>query len=389
MPSPKKMMMAAAGAGGGGRPDDDGTRELWAWGRGTFGGNGQGNTTSYSSPVQVGSLTTWNNDLGAVPPFSLQNGKLYTWGTNPFGQFGLGNTTDYSVPVQVGSLTDWYAVHSRYVTQAVKSNNTLWAFGKNNRGQSGFGDTIYRSSPVQVGSLTDWEWVESSSETTLAVKTDGTLWSWGRNNYGVLGLGLSPAYLAARQSSPVQIGALTSWSLGPDKISVGPSAAAAVRSDGTLWVWGNGRNGRLGTGNTASASSPVQVGALTNWSSVSVGKQIQNTWAIKTDGTLWAWGYNSVGQLGLGNTISYSSPVQVGTDEDWEKIQGGGSSSSPCMAIKTDGTLWTWGGNSFGMNGLGGGGSLSVPTQVGELNTWRNVSHGGSSTNTFAVKQVG
>jgi alpha-tubulin suppressor-like RCC1 family protein len=145
----------------------------------------------------------------------------------------------------------------------------------------------------------------------FAIKTDGTLWSWGRNdNGGSLGLGNLTNY-----SSPKQIGALTNWS----KISAGNFYTVALKTDGTMWAWGTNNSGQLGQGNTTDRSSPVQIGALTTWSSVS-GLGLDCCGAIKTDGTLWMWGNNAFGQLGQSNTTSRSSPVQVGALTTWYKV---------------------------------------------------------------------
>ena len=171
------------------------------------------------------------------------------------------------------------------------------------------------------------------------------------------------------RSSPVQIGALTTWS----KISAGHSWALAIKTDGSLWAWGRNITGQLGDGTTTSRSSPVQIGSDYDWSST-FGKRC--TIAIKTNGTLWAWGDGSMyGQLGLNNTTQYSSPVQVGVLTNWLQIAGGGYLNK---AIKTDGTLWVWGYNSAGSLGLSGvnGTGTSSPTQVGALTTWISVAAG-------------
>lgn len=114
----------------------------------------------------------------------------------------------------------------------------------------------------------------------------------------------------------MQVGTLTNWS----SLGCGRNNTAAIKTDGTLWTWGANWTGQLGDGTTTYRSSPVQVGALTTWSSVGLGAN--HCHAIKTDGTLWAWGRNQVSQLGLGNTTSYSSPVQVGALTGWLKIAG-------------------------------------------------------------------
>jgi len=184
----------------------------------------------------------------------------------------------------------------------------------------------------------------------------GKLFVWGEPSpdYGQLGTGASSI------NSPTQIGASTIWS----KIvnDYGGNFTAAIKTDGTLWVWGQGSYGQLGLNTTSNVYSPTQVGALTDWADVSVG--LRNTTALRTNGTLWAWGLNNIGQLGLGNTVSRSSPVQVGTDATWSKIAN-------VAAIKTDGTLWAWT-NINGANNT----YRSSPVQVGSATNWTQVSVG-------------
>jgi alpha-tubulin suppressor-like RCC1 family protein len=162
--------------------------------------------------------------------------------------------------------------------------------------------------------LTNWKQVACSSYSSAAIKTDGTLWTWGENNVGQLGLGNT-----TNRSSPVQVGNLSNWKELANQINA--AGMAAIKTDGTLWAWGANGNGRLGLGDTTNRSSPVQVGALTNWKEVTAGGA--STLAIKTDGTLWSWGFNTNGELGLGNTTHRSSPVQVSALTNWKEIATG------------------------------------------------------------------
>jgi alpha-tubulin suppressor-like RCC1 family protein len=169
---------------------------------------------------------------------------------------------------------------------------------------------------VQVGVLTNWLNLSAGYYNTLASKTDGTLWSWGRGSFGCLGLGNTTNY-----SSPKQIGALTSWL----NVASAYFAGFAIKTNGTAWAWGQNNVGQLGQGNTTNYSSPMQIGALTNWSTISstpsLGGSSTAVLAIKTDDTLWAWGSNAQGQLGSGNLIDRSSPVQVGALSTWESVK--------------------------------------------------------------------
>ena len=209
------------------------------------------------------------NPLAAQTSNSWYN--LYVWGENGNGSLGLGNLTSYSSPKQVGSTTEWDEISEGSAGSihsiVIKENGTMWSWGYNHQGQLGLGDTTHRSSPVQIGALTTWASVAAGTGAynNLAIKTDGTLWSWGSNSYhGQLGLGNMTSY-----SSPKQIGALTTWS----KIASAGYNCAAIKTDGTLWMWGTGAGGSLGLGNTLKYSSPKQVGSLTTWAMLSAGDQ--------------------------------------------------------------------------------------------------------------------
>ena len=358
-------------------PDPVVAGSLYSWGSDTQGE--LGHSTYYvnlSGPVQVGEGTTWGNIAGGGGHTlaTKTDGTLWSWGKNNNGQLGNGNAGNYerrSSPVQVGALTTWreVACGSKH-SLAIKNNGTLWSWGCNFTGALGDGTTTYLSSPVQVGALTTWLNIAAGGYHTLATKNDGTLWSWGNNSYGELGIGLN----STNRSSPVQVGALTNWL----KISAGPEGgyfSIAIKTDGSLWAWGNGYYGTLGIGlNDTARSSPVQVGALTNWSNIACGDAF--VIATKTDGTLWSWGKNEHGQLGLGDAVYRSSPVQVGALTDWSsKIKCGLQHS---LAIKTNRTLWSWGSSSQGKLGLGAGygNNRSSPVQVGALTTWINLSPG-------------
>ena len=347
-------------------PSEGGTA-VWSFGKNAdYGQLGLGDIIDRSSPVQVGSDTDWAM-LAAHYQHTLAiktDGTLWAWGNGLF--LGLSESTHRSSPVQIGSGTDWAMVATDTFHAAVKTDGTLWTWGINEtNGQLGHGDLVNCSFPVQVGALTDWSAVSCGSDVMLAIKTDGTLWACGMNSNGQLGLGD-----IINRSSPVQVGSLTDWAQVDVRAAY---RAAAIKTDGTLWTWGDGYQGALGLGNDSSFSSPVQVGSLTDWSAVTCG--IGAMLAIKTDGTLWAWGGDddgvNYGELGLGDTINRSSPVQVGSLTDWSTVSCWGAS---VLATKKDGTLWAWGGSWRGaLDGQLGLGDIlprSSPVQVGALTTW-------------------
>lgn len=357
-------------------------RELYSWGLNTSGQLGLGDVANRSSPVQVGNLTTWSAvaEGSSVSLAVKTDGTMWSWGLNGGGQ--LGQNTAYGVnrssPVQIGALTTWakvaaggYDTFSNHCF-AIKTNGTLWAWGDNGQGRLGLNDADSRSSPVQVGALSDWVQIAAGQFASLAVRSNGTMWSWGRNYEGILGQNN-----AIDLSSPVQIGALTTWS----KVAMSRSAVA-IKTDGTLWMWGRDANGQLGLSTQfINRSSPVQVGALTNWATPTSSST--STFCIKTDGTLWAWGYNGQGRLGLSDTAARSSPVQVGALTTWSKVSAGARFASPyggvTLAIKTDGTLWSWGTNQSGQAGLGNTTARNSPVQVGADTNWANIAMGNAT----------
>ena len=355
--------------------------ELYSWGRNQHGQLGVNDILNKSSPVQIGSLDTWEKiALGRFHSLAIKTDKtLWSWGFNrrfsnlDSGQLGDNTSVSRSSPVQIGALADWSAIGSaQYTSFAIKENGTFWSWGRPSFGASAHGDLIYRSSPVQVGALTDWAQVSGGNFNACAIKTDGTLWSWGINSEGQLG-----DSTRVDRSSPVQIGALTDWAQVTASVT-----CAAIKTNGTLWTWGNNSYGKLGDGNSSASSrrsSPSQVGALTDWAQISGGNL--SFAAVKTDGTLWAWGRNNVGQLGTGNVVYRFSPVQVGALTTWSQVA---VNYDVVKSVQTDGTLWAWGWGSNGAIGYGDNISRSSPVQIGGLSTWFSVAQGNSAQHSLA-----
>ena len=351
---------------------------LYAWGSNVSGRLGLNDGVNRSSPVQVGTGTTWSAISASPVSGSLAtktDGTLWAWGSNSSGQLGFNDTVARSSPVQVGADTNWSGeiISSRSFAAAIKTNGTLWLWGAGSYGNLGLNNTAARSSPTQVGTGTDWSKIGLSMSATAAIKTNGTLWTWGSGTAGQLGNSNS-----AGVSSPVQIGSNTNWNLISGNGPLGSYRFSAIKTDGTLWVWGDFNDGALGVNDTNNRNSPTQVGVATTWSKIFTGN---HTMAIKTDGTLWAWGRNSNGQLGFNDRVNRSSPVQVGAATNWSLCS---ISNYNTMAIKTDGTLWAWGGSSpsgesahLGLNSII---DRSSPVQVGTATNWLRVTLGNQFT---------
>jgi alpha-tubulin suppressor-like RCC1 family protein len=341
----------------------DGT--LWAWGGNVHGQLGDGTTALRLNPVQIGSNTTWTSvAAGGIHTLARRaDGTLWAWGNNANGQLGDGTTVNKSSPVQVGSNTTWTSVAvGQYHAVARRADGTLWAWGLNTSGQLGDGTTTQRNSPVQIGSNTTWTSVAAGQTHTVARRADGTLWAWGFNADGQLGDGT-----AVDKSSPVQIGSNTTWT----SVAAGGSHTLALRADGTLWAWGRNTLGQLGDGTIVNKSSPVQIGSNATWTSAAAG--FRHTVAVRADGTLWAWGRNDVGQLGDSTTVNKSSPVQISSNFKRIMVAAGGFHT---VALRANGTLWAWGDNSYGQLGDGTAVFKTSPVQVGSNTTWTSVAAG-------------
>jgi alpha-tubulin suppressor-like RCC1 family protein len=211
-----------------------------------------------------------------------------------------------------------------------------------------------------------WMSVSEGNGHTIGLRSDGTLWGWGNNSSGQLGIGTTTSQLI-----PVQIGTATNWV----SVSAGPGHTIGLRSDGTLWAWGNNNQGQLGNGTQTNQSSPVQVGTATNWVSVSAGAG--HSIGLRSDGTLWAWGVNSFGQLGDGTTTRRLIPVQIGTATNWVSVSAGtAGSGGHSIGLRSDGTLWAWGRNFYGALGDGTTTTRLNPIQIGTATNWVSVSAG-------------
>jgi alpha-tubulin suppressor-like RCC1 family protein len=353
---------------------------LWVWGENFYGAVGDNSTVNKSTPVQT--IAAGNNWKYVASGHSYSvalktNNTLWTWGLNGNGQLGDDTTTSKSTPIQVGTDTNWISIsNKRHTTVSIKADGTLWSWGDGSVGQLGNNSITHTSSPVQTApGGTDWHLASAGQYHTIAIKSNGTLWSWGNNTvYGQLGDNST-----VNKSTPVQIGTGTNW----QSISCGSNHNVALKSDGTLWSWGLNNVGQMGDSTSTSKSTPVQVGTDINWRCISSGGL--HTTSIKTDGTLWVWGKNTSGQLGDDTIISKSSPIQtVSGGTNWKSVSAG--SLSTVAAIKSDGTLWAWGRNNYGQLGDDSVVDKSTPVQIGIGTNWKSVSAG--QLNTLAIKDA-
>ncbi len=241
------------------------------------------------------------------------DGSLWAWGSNINGQLGAGATTNSVLPVKIG--TDFQTVSAGYGhTLALKTDGTLWAWGDNSFGQLGDGTTTNRDVPIHIGSSSDtYKAVSAGLNFSLAIKSDGTLWAWGDNSFEQLGIGdSSPAY----STVPVRIGSDTSYIA----VSAGTGHALALKSDDSLWAWGDNNHGELGDGCSVDTNSgqtvcsnknvPEAIDSSSSYAAIASGYFY--SLAIKTDGSLMGLGQQRQGRPGHRPIRRITVPTQIG-----------------------------------------------------------------------------
>jgi alpha-tubulin suppressor-like RCC1 family protein len=331
---------------------------LWSWGSNANNQLGDGTNTSRMHSVQIGTSTWSKFTVGDYHVLGIKtDGTLWGWGRNAENQLTGTALTNVTVPTQIGTDNTWVQITTgRWHSTGIKSDGTMWAWGYNTLGQMGDGTLVTKTTPVQIGTTNDWAKVYSGYYHTLAIKTNGTLWSWGSTLGGNLGSGADADILV-----PTQVGTATNWV----EIAGGNTHSVAIKSDGTMWSCGPASWGQLGLGLPINSSDVLvftQIGTDTNWEKIAVG--LGHNLAIKTDGTMWSWGVNNVGQIGNGTidtTVSnfVLSPYQIGTSTDWHAV---GTGSHNSFALKTDNQLWSWGSDGLGM--LGDRATVTQPSPI-------------------------
>lgn len=310
-------------------------------------------------------------------------GDLYVWGVGTNGALGLNDRVHRSSPVQLGGQYWTKIVGGRQHMLALRNDGSLWAWGSNFNGQLGLGDKIHRSSPVQVGT-SSWNAIAATTSGSTAVRADGTLWEWG--------YAAGASAIGVLNSSPVQVGTATDWlntkfmdngcTNGPFNIFMG-----AIKSDGSLWMWGEDTDGQTGgvpQDDVGVVYEPKQVGS-SSWLSVgSAGGFI--TAAIRSDGALFTWGLDDIPRLDfVGDGLARSSPVQYGTSS-WTMVVGG-TTLGVFAAIRADGTMHTWGYDSagtLGTNSIAAGANES-PVQILSNKSWTMMTIGAASVYAVAT----
>lgn len=331
----------------------DGT--VSSWGANYEGQLGTGNNLPSSSPVAVSGLTdVIAIGCGRNHSMALKSDStLWVWGWNEYGQLGNGEQINNNLPVQVPGLSGVKAMDGSIHTIVLKGDSTVWTWGYNAWGQMGTGvaSNTPTLSPIQVPGLSGIIAVEAAFERSMALKKDSTVWAWGTGFYGALGNGFDNG-----DYSPEQVPDLTEVI----EIATSDLNSYALKVDGTVWACGYNEAGAVGDGTYNDANYPIQIPGLSDIISIDDG----GSFAIflKNDGTVWTVGDNYFGQLGIGSDISNSNTVvQVTTLSDIVAIEAG---TFQCFATKSDGTVWAWGWNNENQLGNIEGIEINEPVQV-------------------------
>lgn len=322
---------------------------LWTFGDNLLGQLGNGTRDYVEKPIKimndVKTVSVSSGNMAAVKA----DGSLWMWGDNSGGQLGNGTFTSSNKPIKIMDNVKAVASCSR-VTTAIKTDGSLWYWGGNVCGilQDGIKTSIKK--PVKI--MENIASIDVATFQYMAVGIDGSLWTWGENSlnqYGDSPSTPTKVMEATKDALPATLMPLVSTdshirvlSDGVKMISMGNDHAALIEDDGSLWIWGSNEQGKAGNNTDECNLLPVKV--MTDVKYVSAG--LNNTAVIKTDGSLWTFGDNGSAQLGNGeggeHNFEYSyKPVKVMDDVKMVK-----SGYQYTAAVKNDGSLWVWGYNT-------------------------------------------
>jgi alpha-tubulin suppressor-like RCC1 family protein len=348
----------------------DGT--VWAWGRNNEGQVGDATFINRSTPVRVTSLSgIIAISAGRFHSLALKSdGTVWAWGENGDGQLGINNNTDQNVPLPmlISGATGIAAggFHSLVIKSG--SPNTVWATGSNSHGQIGDATYTYRNSPVQVSSLTGVAKVSGGFDHSLALLTNGGVRGWGYNPDGQLGTGSNSPF-NANTPQTTNLGNVSGTVVD---IEAGDQHNLLRTNSGTLYAWGDNASGRVGDGTQTDRSQPVLISGISNVSVLAPGDLF--TLALQSDGTIHGWGSNDDTRLALvGVAVQQKFPLYNPASTEFVAISSGGYH---VLGLKADGTVWAWGNNSNGQLGDGTTTYRSTPVQVSSLSSVTAISAG-------------
>jgi alpha-tubulin suppressor-like RCC1 family protein len=332
----------------------------WTVGQGDQGQLGSGARANRGSFGQaVGPVDVAQVDGGRDHVIARDgNGSVWTWGNGALGSLGLGTTADALTPKKVPGLSGVRQVTAgHYHSLALLPDGTIRSWGGNEFGQVGDGTTTNRLSPVVVGGsatpLSNVVEVAAGRDFSLAIKSTGVVWAWGGGGNGELGNGTTPL----SRPQPARVASLT----GVVTIAGGRNHALALLSNGSVWAWGLNSSGQLGDGTRTSRSTPVKVSGVAN--AVAIAAGADHSVAVLSDGRVLTWGEGESGQLGSGSTADRLTAGPV-TGLGGVAIKTADCGRDHTLLIARSGRLWSFGKNDYGQLGDGSNTQRLTPYRV-------------------------
>ena len=350
---------------------------LFAWGESRAGQLGLGHTNNQHTPRQINPNCFQGKTIQYIYKGNLHNlalcqdGTLFSWGHNYFGELGLGHRQKQNSPQRIHNehfqgKTLQSIQTGLFCTYALCTDGTLFSWGCNDHGQLGLGNTTEYNTPQQINHNHFYgrtiQSIHTGRSYTLALSTDGSLFAWGYNIYGQLGLGHTNNQHTPQQINPNCFQGKTIQSFYPKE-----NHTLALCANGSLFSWGNNDDGQLGLGHNNSQTTPQQIdpNKFQDTTIQSIYACNYHSYALCTNGTLFAWGRNFNGELGLGHTNSQNTPQQINIDHfHGRTIQSIHTGTSHTLAQCTDNTIFVWGFNNYGQLGLGHEDNILIPKQL-------------------------
>ncbi|MDZ4263272.1 MAG: hypothetical protein U1B30_13190 [Pseudomonadota bacterium] len=352
---------------------------LWCWGNNSQGQAGFDNNDSASAPTVIGRNLLWQSVSGgynhscgialsqvtdpADGARTISLHQLLCWGDNRVGAVGYGTeTANYYEPITLQD-DDWNTASAgNNHSCAIRLDKSLWCWGDNSNDQLGH-NSAKQTSPSQVDNSKQWLSVSASDQFTCALKEDQSLWCWGKNDKSQFGNGAT-----TKATTPLLI------SSGWKAMATGQAHGCAIKTDNTLWCWGDNSYGQIGNGTTINQPTPFQVttASITTWSAVTTGHQHSCAIAL-SDKSLWCWGNNETGQLGINSTAHQPRPVKISHTTGWFKAAAG---ESHTCAIDAAGISHCWGFNNYGQVGNGFSTDIKLARLFDSSINWRNIASG-------------
>ncbi len=362
---------------------------LWMWGYNNHGQLGDNSTTARISPVKIinpegkkfVSISMGDYHTQAID----EAGNVFIWGYNGYGQLGHNGITAQSlIPIIIvtSKANKLYAGNSS--SYSLDTSNNLWVWGDGSYGQLGNGSSASYGSARRITNSDNAKFMNISTSVSsyyfvLGIDENGSLWTWGYNYYG-LGIYKTSVDIPTKITNTDNTKFVA--------IGAGGSHGFAIDEVGALWAWGLNNFGQLGNGNNNNSSIPIKITNTDNTKFISVAGGNFHSLAIDEAGALWAWGYNSYGQLGNGNTNNSNIPKKI-TNTDNTKFVSVWAGGSHSIAIDEAGSLWAWGYNGNGQLGDGSTNNSNIPIKITNIDNTKFLIVAVGASHNLAIDEAG